>query len=112
MPDGTIQSSAAGSAERARASIAARPLWYHTMEVAPGVETPGWFDLRPIVERMPWPDVAGRRCLEVGPWDGFFSFEMERRGAATVTATDISHPREWDWPALERERRSGEMALI
>ena len=23
------------------------PFWYHTIDVAPGVTTPGWFDLRP-----------------------------------------------------------------
>lgn len=67
------------------------------MELAPGVITPGWFDLRPIVERMPWPDVRGKRCLDVGTYDGFLAFELERRGAAEVIATDISGENEWDW---------------
>jgi tRNA (mo5U34)-methyltransferase len=90
--------------EEARSAIDSVPLWYHTMELAPGVVTPGWFDLRPIVERMPWPDVRGKRCLDIGPWDGFLSFELERRGAAEVVATDISTPAEWDWPLLLRDR--------
>ena len=30
----------------------------------------------------------GRTVLDVGAWDGFYSFEMERRGAAKVLATD------------------------
>jgi tRNA (mo5U34)-methyltransferase len=72
------------------------------MEVAPGVETPGWFDLRPIVDRMPWPDLQGKRCLEVGPYDGYLSFEMERRGASEVIAADIGSPAEWDWPIASR----------
>lgn len=93
----------------ARAAVASNPFWYHTMEVAPGVETPGWFDLRPIVERLPWPDLSGKRCLEVGPYDGFLSFEMERRGAAEVVAADIGSPREWDWPL--RNRKSGPEVL-
>jgi tRNA (mo5U34)-methyltransferase len=88
----------------ARSAVASVELWYHTMELAPGVVTPGWFDLRPIVERMPWPDVRGKRCLDIGPWDGFLSFELERRGAAEVVATDIGSPAEWDWPALLRGR--------
>jgi tRNA (mo5U34)-methyltransferase len=88
----------------ARSAVESVELWYHTMELAPGVVTPGWFDLRPIVERMPWPDVRGKRCLDIGPWDGFLSFELERRGAAEVVATDISSPAEWDWPALLRGR--------
>ena len=91
------------------AAVAANDFWYHTMEVAPGVVTPGWFDLRSIVDVMPWPDVRGKRCLEVGPYDGFLSFEMERRGAAEVIAADIGSPWEWDWPL--RSRKSGPEAV-
>lgn len=78
--------------------VASQPIWYHTMEVADGVVTPGWFDLRPIVDLLPWPDVRGKRCLDVGPYDGFLSFELERRGAAEVIAADIADHSEWDWP--------------
>jgi hypothetical protein len=39
------------------------PFWHHTIEIMPGVVTPGWFDLRPVVDRMQWPDVNGKRCL-------------------------------------------------
>ncbi len=92
------------------AAIAARGVWYHTIELAPGVLTPGWFDLRPIVDRLPWPDVRGRRCLDVGPYDGFLSFELERRGAAEVVAADIGSPAEWDWPFAMRERGPRELA--
>jgi tRNA (mo5U34)-methyltransferase len=81
---------------RAREAIASTPLWYHTIDVAPGVSTPGVFDLRPIVDRLPWPDVEGKRCLDVGTYDGFLAFELERRGAAEVVATDISDHAEWD----------------
>jgi hypothetical protein len=44
-----------------RAEVDSVPLWYHTIDVGHGVSTPGWFDLRPIVEGMPWPDVKGKR---------------------------------------------------
>jgi tRNA (mo5U34)-methyltransferase len=87
-----------------RREVDSHPLWYHTIELAPGVVTPGWFDLRPIVETMPWPDVRGKRCLDVGTYDGFLAFELERRGAAEVVATDISDPSGWDWPLTTRER--------
>jgi tRNA (mo5U34)-methyltransferase len=82
--------------------IAANPLWYHTLELGPGVVTPGWFDLRPVVDRLPWPDVRGKRCLDVGTYDGFFAFELERRGASEVVATDIEDHSRWDWPARTR----------
>jgi tRNA (mo5U34)-methyltransferase len=88
----------------ARAAIAANTLWYHTMELAPGTVTPGWFDLRPIVDGLPWPEVSGKRCLDVGPYDGFLSFELEQRGAAEVVAADIGTPSEWDWPLRLRKR--------
>jgi tRNA (mo5U34)-methyltransferase len=94
---GAPESNEAGR-EDARAAVAAVPLWYHTLEVAPGVVTPGWFDLRPIVDLMPWPEVRGKRCLDIGTYDGFLAFELERRGAAEVVATDIGSHEEWDWP--------------
>jgi len=74
--------------------------------------TPGWFDLRPIVDRLPWPDVRGKRCLDVGPYDGFLSFELERRGASKVVAADIASPSDWDWPVLERERAGDDLAAV
>jgi tRNA (mo5U34)-methyltransferase len=41
--------------------------WWQTIEVAPGLVTPGWWDLRPTAERLPWPSaVAGLRCLDIG----------------------------------------------
>jgi len=80
------------------------PLWYHTIEVAPGVITPGLFDLRGVSDKLPWPDVRGLRCLDVGTFDGFLAFELERRGAAEVVATDIASHEEWDWPHHMRLR--------
>jgi tRNA (mo5U34)-methyltransferase len=88
-----------------RSAVASHPIWYHTIELAPGVETPGWFDLRPIVDHLPWPDVRGKRCLDVATYDGFLAFEMERLGAAEVVATDIVRHDDWDW--LPRTRAEG-----
>jgi tRNA (mo5U34)-methyltransferase len=85
-----------------RRAVDAHRLWYHVLELAPGIVTPGWFDLRASVHRMPWPDVDGKRCLDVGTYDGFLAFELERRGAAEVVATDISDPSGWDLPLASR----------
>jgi tRNA (mo5U34)-methyltransferase len=90
--------------EAAQAAVESCRLWYHTIEVAPGVVTPGWFDLRPVLERLPWPDVRGKRCLDVGTYDGHLAFELERRGAAEVVATDIADHEEWDIPPWLRAR--------
>lgn len=75
--------------------------WYHTLELAPGVVTPGHFDLREAVHRLPWPDVRGKRCLDVATFDGFYAFELERRGAAEVVAIDLDDAIQLDW--LPRE---------
>ena len=73
--------------------------WYHTIELAPGIVTPGWFDTRGVARRLPFPtSLKGRRCLDVATFDGFWAFEMERRGAAEVHAIDVLDPYAWDWP--------------
>jgi tRNA (mo5U34)-methyltransferase len=73
--------------------------WYHTLELPGGVLTPGEYDLRPIVDRLPWPaSLEGLRCLDVGSRDGFYAFEMERRGAAEVVALDVDDPADLDLP--------------
>jgi len=82
--------------------VASIPLWYHTIDLPDGSATPGWFDLRPVVDRLPWPEVKGKRCLDIGTFDGFLAFEMERRGAAEVVCTDV--PSHEDWDHLPRER--------
>ncbi|MFN2544476.1 MAG: class I SAM-dependent methyltransferase [Actinomycetota bacterium] len=78
--------------------------WYHTIDLGSGRLTPGFYDCRPIVERVPWPaSLRGRRCLDVGTFDGFWAFEMERRGASEVIALDLEDPTRMDWPSDVRE---------
>jgi tRNA (mo5U34)-methyltransferase len=76
--------------------------WYHALELQPGFVTPGWFDMRPYVGEYGLPErMDGMRALEVGTWDGFWAFEMERRGA-TVVALDLDDERDLDWPPRRR----------
>jgi tRNA (mo5U34)-methyltransferase len=78
--------------------------WYHTLELAPGVLTPGWLDHRSILDRIPIPaSLANARCLDVGTFNGFWAFEMERRGAKEVVGIDVLDPRRWDWPVTSEE---------
>jgi tRNA (mo5U34)-methyltransferase len=72
--------------------------WYHTIDLPDG-PTPGEYDLRPIVARLPWPEsLEGARCLDVGSRDGFYAVEMERRGAAEVVSLDVDDPAEYHIP--------------
>lgn len=70
--------------------------WYHSMELPDGRVIPGLqtlAQLRRRIAQFPLPaDLAGRRVLDIGAWDGWFTFEMERRGAQ-VMAVDTT-PRE------------------
>ena len=78
--------------------------WYHTMELAPGQETEGMFDLRPFVGEYGLPEsLEGKRCLDVGTWDGFWAFEMERRGGEVV-GIDLDDERALDYPPRRRPR--------
>jgi tRNA (mo5U34)-methyltransferase len=69
----------------------ARLGWYHSMELPDGRVIPGFQSidrLRARAAQFPIPaDLRGKRVLDIGAWDGWFSFEMERRGAR-VTAVD------------------------
>jgi SAM-dependent methyltransferase len=82
-------------------AIAANPGWYHTIELAPGVVTPGHIDLRDTARKVLPDDLNGKRALDVGTFDGFWAFEMERRGA-DVVAIDLPALEDAEWPELNR----------
>jgi tRNA (mo5U34)-methyltransferase len=84
--------------------------WYHTIELCDGLVTPGFYDHRSVAGRLPWPpSLEGRRCLDVAGSDGFWAFEMCRRGAAEVVSIDLEDPSRQDWqgaPADVTDRRA------
>jgi tRNA (mo5U34)-methyltransferase len=65
--------------------------WFHSFELPDGTRIEGCMPLAWQQERwsrFPLPaDLTGKRLLDIGAWDGWFSFEAERRGA-TVTSVD------------------------
>jgi tRNA (mo5U34)-methyltransferase len=70
------------------ALVASLP-WYHTIDLGNGVVTPGHYDHRPYLHYYGLPeDLSGKRAIDIGAASGFFSFELERRGAQ-VTATEL-----------------------
>jgi tRNA (mo5U34)-methyltransferase len=68
--------------------VAGHGRWWHEIEVAPGMITPGDDSNRmklPILDQLGLPaTLSGQRVLDIGCSDGFFSFEMEKRGADVV----------------------------
>jgi tRNA (mo5U34)-methyltransferase len=73
-----------------RAQIEKEPYWFHRIELASDLVTPGWSD--PKTDKLPYfglpDDMSGMRVLDVGCAEGFFSFEAERRRAREVLAID------------------------
>jgi tRNA (mo5U34)-methyltransferase len=71
--------------------IRSNPEWYHSIELAPGIITPGRSPIevwRKELDDLCLPDLSEKSVLDIGAYDGFFSFAAEQRGAARVTALD------------------------
>lgn len=63
--------------------------WVHTIDLGGGLVTPGAWPVSPLIRTaFDALDFRGRKVLDVGCWDGLWSFEAERRGAREVIATD------------------------
>jgi tRNA (mo5U34)-methyltransferase len=83
----------AADAERVRDSV---PLWFHTFALAPGVYTPGIArDHGYRLAVLGADRFAGRSVLDVGAFDGFYSFLAEVRGARRVVAVDNEQYVDW-----------------
>jgi tRNA (mo5U34)-methyltransferase len=93
-----------GAVDRAAREIADRiaPFeWYHTIDLPHGVSTPGFVDHRSQLPSYGLPDtLEGLRCLDVATYDGYWAFEMERRGAAEVVAVDVACWADCDIPKV------------
>jgi len=65
--------------------------WYHSFELPDGTVIEGFMTAAQQKRRyaqFPIPDdLRGKKLLDIGAWDGWFSFEAERHGA-DVTAID------------------------
>src|SRR6266480_2841742 len=72
--------------------MAARvPFWWHSIDLGDGIVTKGLKSskhLKNELESLRLPDLNGKTVLDIGAFDGFYSFEAERRGASRVVALD------------------------
>lgn len=94
--------------EQAAADVlAAVPLWFHTFALGDSY-TPGVArDHRYRVPFLP-EELDGARVLDVGAFDGFYSFLAESRGAARVVAVDNEQYRDWVRARWGAELEGGE----
>src|SRR5262245_27615655 len=64
--------------------------WFHSIDVGDHV-TPGQKPTELLAhewDQMRLPPLAGKSVLDIGAWDGYFSFRAEEAGAARVVALD------------------------
>ena len=75
----------------------AKITWYHQFDFGNGVKTvphgnfsPLWDATKAFLAKA---NLKGKTVLDIGCWDGFWSFTAERAGAARVLATDKNNQR-------------------
>jgi tRNA (mo5U34)-methyltransferase len=86
---------AAARREQKLADVASVEHWWHSIDLGDGVVTPG--HKYPALIAQEWedldlPPLTGKSVLDIGAWDGYFSFTSERMGADRVVAVD-----DWKW---------------
>lgn len=67
--------------------IKQQPYWYHKIALPGGIVTPGWAPLDAARYSIP-ADLTGKRVLDIGAWDGYWTWEALKRGAGEVVAID------------------------
>jgi len=75
--------------------VESHPFWWHSIHLGDGFVTPGHKPLSVLQDELACiqlPDVHGKTVLDIGAWDGYFSFAAEQQGASRVVALDY-----WTW---------------
>jgi tRNA (mo5U34)-methyltransferase len=63
--------------------------WFHTIDLGHGIITPGVDNTPCKLKKLGMPEnLEGMTVLDIGAWNGFYSFEAEKREAKRVLATD------------------------
>jgi tRNA (mo5U34)-methyltransferase len=93
--------------------IAEHAFWWHSIDLGGGIVTPGHKPasiMEQEVEALRLPDLHGKTVLDVGAWDGYFSFAAERLGARRVVALDYytwaTDPAAIVWSGSKSPKRS------
>lgn len=66
--------------------------WWHSIDLGNGIITPGHSDTKSQLTYLKIPDnLEGKTVLDIGAWDGFYSFLAEERGAIVTATDDYEH---------------------
>lgn len=67
-------------------------IWWHHIYLGPGITTNGTCKNVKLLPSLKLPtDLSRWTVLDIGAWDGFFSFECERRGAEVTALDSVEH---------------------
>jgi tRNA (mo5U34)-methyltransferase len=70
--------------------------WFHTFDFGSGLVTPGRDPSAKKLHHLCLPaDMRALSVLDIGAYEGFFSFHCEQRGAERIVAADRVA---WEWP--------------
>jgi len=74
-------------------AVSSHPQWWHTISLPYGVKTPGRVreDIQDWITQAIPDDLTGKTVLDIGAWDGYYSFAAERRGASVLAIDDGSN---------------------
>lgn len=75
------------TADQLQEFVTSRPYWYHRINLPHGITTPGGAPISADAYRIP-ERMDNMRVLDVGAWDGYWTFEALKRGAKEVVAID------------------------
>jgi tRNA (mo5U34)-methyltransferase len=75
--------------------------WFHSIDLGNGVVTPGLPPNAALERPGAFPSVRGRSVLDIGAWDGKYSFRAEQAGARRVVALD-HYVWKMDWTKREQ----------
>lgn len=77
--------------EEKKALVESVPTWFHSIDFGDGVVSRGTKSVDQLAGELgalSLPDLTGKTVLDIGAWDGFFSFACEAKGASRVLALD------------------------
>jgi tRNA (mo5U34)-methyltransferase len=84
-------SSQAMTKDHLEQAVRSIPTWFHSLDLGHGVVTPGAKTSEHLgreLESLCLPDLRGKSVLDIGAWDGFYSWTAERLGARRVVSLD------------------------
>jgi tRNA (mo5U34)-methyltransferase len=71
--------------------VDAIPYWHHSIDLGDGIVTPGGktpYHFYDELERLRLPDMANKTVIDIGAWDGLYTFHAEHFGASRVVSLD------------------------